>query len=144
MFDFQKFLTGWSIVAGRSALFEDCGLGKTLQELVWAKNVSLHTKKRVLIITPLAVSAQTVQEGEKFGIDSKRSQDGKLSCDIVVTNYERLQYFKPEDFSGVVCDESSILKNFDGKYKADITEFMRKVEYRMLGTAAFWFGCHTN
>ncbi|MFA5714975.1 MAG: helicase [Candidatus Paceibacterota bacterium] len=135
MFDFQKFLTRWAITTGRSALFQDCGLGKTLQELVWAKNVSMHTGKKVLIITPLAVSAQTVSEGEKFGINAQRSQDGKCSCDIVVTNYERLQYFKPEDFSGVVCDESSILKNFDGKYKADITEFMRRSEYRLLGTA---------
>lgn len=135
MFDFQKFLTTWAIQVGRGALIEDCGLGKTLQELVWSKNVALHTKKPVLNITPLAVSNQTVEEAHKFGIDAERSKDGNFKCDIVVTNYERLHFFHPEDFSGVVCDESSILKNFDGAFRSQITEFMRRVQFRLLGTA---------
>jgi hypothetical protein len=89
----------------------------------------------VLIITPLAVSKQTVREGAKFGIECSRSYDGKLSGKIVVTNYERLHYFNPDDFSGVVCDESSILKNFSGARRQEITNFMRKMEYRLLCTA---------
>lgn len=135
MFDFQKELVSWAIRTGRGALIQDCGLGKTFQELVWSKNVSMFTNKPVLNITPLAVSQQTIREAEKFGMDAERSQDGKFSCDTVVTNYERLHFFNPSDFGGVVCDESSILKNFDGAFKSQITEFMRKVQYRLLGTA---------
>lgn len=135
LFDFQKTLTEWSINMGRSALFEDCGLGKTLQYLVWAKNVSEHTGKRVLILTPLAVSEQTVNEGKKFGIECEQSRDGKHSHNIVVTNYERIHYFDSKDFVGVVCDESSILKNFDGKRRVEITSFMKHLPYRLLCTA---------
>jgi hypothetical protein len=89
----------------------------------------------VLILTPLAVSLQTVREAEKFGIEVKRSSDGTIKSDITVTNYERLHLFNPEQFCAVVCDESSILKNFDGAYKSQITEFMRKIPYRLLTTA---------
>jgi hypothetical protein len=90
----------------------------------------------VLILTPLAVSAQTITEAEKFGIEASRSHDGKsYRSRIVVSNYERLHHFDPQDFEGVVCDESSILKNFDGARKAQITEFMRTRPYRLLCTA---------
>jgi hypothetical protein len=89
----------------------------------------------VLILTPLAVSFQTVKEGEKFGIEAARSGDGSVTSGIVVTNYERLGKFNQNDFSGVVCDESSILKSFDGVTRKAVTEFMRKVPYRMLCTA---------
>lgn len=135
LFDFQKYLVEWAIRIGRSALFEDCGMGKTLQELVWSKNVSNHTGKPVLIITPLAVAQQTVGEGNKFGINVERSRDGKFKCDVVVTNYQKLHMFNPKDFSGVVCDESSILKNENGKFKQLFVEFARKIPYRLLGTA---------
>jgi hypothetical protein len=135
LFDFQKALVEWAIRKGRAALFEDCGLGKTPQQLVWAENVARKTNKPVLILAPLAVSAQTVHEGEKFDIECIRSNDGKITGKIIITNYERLHYFNCNDFSGVVCDESSILKNFDGSFKAQITEFMRKVSYRLLATA---------
>lgn len=135
MFDFQKELTTWSIKTGRSLLAEDCGLGKTLQELTWAKNVAMHTGKPVLIITPLAVSNQTVREGEKFGIEVLRSKDGVVKSDITVTNYERLGMFDRTLFSGVVCDESSILKNDNGKFKKAFTDFAKKIPYRLLGTA---------
>ena len=134
LFDFQAALLNWSIEKGRNALFEDCGLGKTLQELVWAENVARHTGRRVLILTPLAVTSQFVSEGEKFGIECHRSHKGELFR-ITVTNYERLHMFKPEDFIGVVCDESSILKNFKGQTKLEITVFMRKIPFRLLGTA---------
>jgi hypothetical protein len=137
LFDFQRALVQWAIRKGRAALFEDCGLGKTYQQLVWAENVVRHTNRPVLILTPLAVGQQTVREAEKFGLEAIRSQDGKYpdrAC-IVVTNYERLNHFNRHHFSGTVCDESSVLKNFDGKRKAEITEFMREQPYRLLCTA---------
>jgi hypothetical protein len=134
LFDFQKHVLDWGIRKGRSAFFEDCGLGKTLQELVWAENVCRKTEGRVLILTPLAVAAQTVNEGEKFGIECHRSHKGELFR-ITVTNYERLHMFNPSDFQGIVCDESSILKNFKGKYRTLISSFMRKIPYRLLASA---------
>lgn len=136
LYDFQGAAAAWGIEKGRGALFLDCGMGKTPIQLVWAENVARFTKRRILVTTPLAVSRQTVSEAEKFGVYAQRSQDGKLpDAQIVVTNYERLHHFNPEDFAGVVCDESSILKNFDGKRKAEVTEFLRKVPYRLLCTA---------
>lgn len=135
LFDFQKALVTWAIRKGRAAIFADCGLGKTPLELVWAENVVRKTNRPVLIMTPLAVSHQTLREAEKFGIQCERSGDGKFHGKIVVTNYERLHHFRPDDFAGVVCDESSIIKHFAGKTKAAITEFMRTIQYRLLGTA---------
>ena len=125
----------WACRKGRAALFEDCGLGKTLQYLAWAENVVRHTNGRVLIMTPLAVSAQTVQEGEKFGIECVRSAGGYPTSKITVTNYEKLHRFDPADFVGVVCDESSIIKDEDGATQKAITEFMLKMRYRLLCTA---------
>lgn len=134
-FEFQTALIEWSLYRGRAAIFADCGLGKTLIQLAWADNVARHTDKPVLILTPLAVAHQTVAEGQKFGIECARSAEGEINSRIVVTNYERLHYFNRDDFAGVVCDESSILKNFNGKRKSQITEFLRKVRYRLLCTA---------
>jgi len=135
LFDFQAALVEWAIQKGRAAIFADCGLGKTPMQLVWAENVARNTNKRVLILTPLAVAAQTVREGEKFGIATHRSHDGNLTGHIIVANYERLHYFRPEDFAGVVCDESSILKHFGGATQKALTRFMLKVPYRLLCTA---------
>lgn len=135
LFDFQRHLVEWALCRGRAAIFADCGLGKSPMQLVWAENVVRKTNRPVLILTPLAVAQQTVKEAEKFGIEAKRSADGKHAGGIVVTNYERLHYFDPGDFAGVVCDESSILKNFDGKTRAAVTEFMRTRPYRLLCTA---------
>ncbi len=135
LFDFQKTLVDYAIRKGRSAIFADCGLGKTPIYLVWAKNIIKRMNKPVLILTPLAVATQTVKEGKKFNIDCEYSKDGKFTKKIVVTNYERLHYFNKNDFIGVVCDESSILKNFDGTRKAQITNFMKKIPYRLLCTA---------
>ena len=136
LFDFQRYVVDWNQRMGRSADFLDCGMGKTPIQLTWAENVVRHTNKPVLVITPLAVSGQTIREAEKFGIDARRSQDGTLPHrGIVVTNYERLTKFNPDDFAGAVCDESSILKSFDGARKQEITEFMRRMRYRLLCTA---------
>ena len=132
---FQVAMVEWAVMQGRGAMFEDCGMGKTLQFLVWAKNVAIHTNKPVIIFAPLAVAQQIVREGLKFGIDVYRSSDGSIKGDIVVTNYHNIHKFDPDDFGGVVCDESSILKNFEGSFCAAITEFMRKVLFRLLATA---------
>lgn len=133
--DFQQYCIEWNLWNPRSALLQDCGMGKTLQELAWAENIVRHTNKRVLILTPLAVAHQTVGEGEKFGIECKRSIAGELNSKIIVTNYERLHYFNPNDFIGMVGDEASRLKNFKGKTKVAVTQFMKKLQYRLLATA---------
>ena len=136
LFDFQKSLVTWAIKTGRAAIFADCGMGKTLMQLVWAQNVVEHTNKPVLILSPLSVSLQTKDEADKFNIQASRSSDGKFNgANIVLTNYERLHNFNHSDFAGVVCDESSCIKNFDGARKSEITEFMKKVKYRLLCTA---------
>lgn len=137
LFDFQRSLCEWSLRKGRAAIFADCGLGKTPMQLVWAQRVVERTNRPVMIATPLAVSFQVIAEAEKFGIEAVRSGDGsvKPGARIVVTNYERVEKFSPSDFSGMVCDESSILKNFDGARKAIVTEFLRTLPFRLLCTA---------
>ncbi|MDD5305407.1 MAG: helicase [Elusimicrobia bacterium] len=135
LFDFQRALVMWAVRKGKAAIFADCGLGKTPMQLVWAENVRRHTNRPVLIVTPLAVSAQTIEEGAKFGIEVRRSNDGTAHAGINVTNYERLHHFSPADFAGTVCDESSAIKSFAGKHRAVVTDFMRKQQYRLLATA---------
>ena len=134
-FDFQAALIEWAVAKGRAGVFADCGLGKTLIELSWADNVCRHSGGNVLILTCLAVTAQMVDEAEKFGIAARRSDDGTAHPGITITNYEKLHLFKASDFAGVVCDESSILKNYSGARKSEITQFMRKRPYRLLATA---------
>lgn len=135
-FDFQAYIIERSVKKGRMAIFADTGLGKTLMQIAIAKNIILHTNKKVLILTPLAVAFQFILEAEKLGIDDiEYSKDGKSSKKIVICNYERLHYFNPHDFVGVICDESSILKNFDGKIKDQVTAFVKKIPYRFLSTA---------
>lgn len=136
MFDFQKHVAEKNILKGRSAGFIDTGLGKTLIELVVAVNYIKHTNKPVLIICPLAVAFQFLKEAEKFQIgDVSYSKDGNYKTKIVICNYERLHLFDTNNFDCVICDESSILKNFDGAIKAHITTFLKKVKYRFLYTA---------
>jgi len=137
LFDFQRDLVDWTVRKGRAAIFADCGMGKTPMQLVWAQNVVEKTNRPVLIGTPLAVSYQLLEEAAKFGIEAVRVTNGKVpsGARIVVTNYERLERFNSGDFAGMVCDESSILKNFNGARKAAITEFLRPLAYRLLCTA---------
>ena len=135
LFDFQRNLVEWAVRQGRAGIFADCGLGKTPMQLAWAENVVRQTNRPVLILTPLAVAQQTLREAEKFGVECRRSLDGTIRPGITITNYERLHHFDPADFSGAVCDESSILKSFDGVRRCEITEFMRKLPYRLLCTA---------
>jgi len=135
-FDFQRFIIDKAIKKGRMAIFADTGLGKTLIQLALAQNIINHTNKPVLILTPLAVAFQFILEAEKMGIDDiEYSKDGKFTKKIVLCNYERLHYFNQNDFVGVILDESSILKNFDGKIKHNVTSFVRKIPYRFLSTA---------
>jgi SNF2 family DNA or RNA helicase len=135
LYDFQKALVEWSVRKGRAAIFADCGLGKTVMQLVFAQNTIEKTNKPALIVTPLSVNFQTVQEGEKFDIEVNRSIDGKPQKNITVTNYEKLHLFSPDDYGTVVLDESSAIKNFDGKRRLIVTDFIRKIPYRLLCTA---------
>lgn len=145
LFDFQRHLTDWAIRKGRAALFEDCGLGKTFQQLVWAENVVRKTNKPVLIATPIAVGQQTLAESEKFGIKAKRTRDGVMTDEacVFVTNYEQLHKYDPSRFGGFVGDESSAIKDFKTERKKSVTEFSRLMPYRLLCTATaapndFW------
>lgn len=135
LFDFQAELVEWAVRQGRGAIFADCGLGKTPMELAWAENVHRHTGRPVLLLTPLAVGFQIVREAEKFGHDAAMTRAGKPVAPITVTNYEQAGKVNPGDFGGVVCDESSAIKAFDGTTRAVVTELMREMPYRLLGTA---------
>jgi hypothetical protein len=136
LFDFQKHIVNYAVKKGRCAIFLDTGLGKTLIELTIAQNYIRKTNKPVLIITPLAVANQFLIESEKFGIpDVEHTKNGKYSKKIILINYERLHYLSPDNFDCVILDESSILKNFDGAIKQQVTTFLKKVKYRYLATA---------
>jgi hypothetical protein len=136
MFDYQKHIAEYAIKKGRCAIFVDTGLGKTIIELTIAVNYVKKTNKPVLIITPLAVANQFIKEAEKFGInDVEHTKNGKYSGKIILINYERLHYVNSNDFDCVILDESSILKNFDGAIKQQVTTFLKKVKYRFLATA---------
>lgn len=135
LFDYQRNLVEWAVRKGRGGIFADCGLGKTPMSLAWAEQVYRHTGKPVLFLTPLAVGFQIATEAEKFGHDAALSRDGSVTAPITITNYEQLDKFNWEECGGVVCDESSAIKAFDGSRRAEVTEFMRRIQYRLLGTA---------
>lgn len=142
LFDFQNDVVNWACRRGRAALFEDCGLGKTSQQLAWAQEVATKTNDPVLILAPLAVGEQTVDEGEVMGIDVTHvgCQDDvvfhiEAGRRIFITNYEKLHRFKPEAFTGVVLDESSILKSYDGATRTTIIESFRKTPFKLACTA---------
>ena len=134
LFDFQQSMTDWNLRKGKSEAMLDCGMGKTVIELVWAENVVRKENRPVLVLTPLAVAQQTIRESEKFGIEAHRTS-GQVHPGINVTNYEKLHLFDPADFCACVCDEASAIKAFDGKRRAQVTEFMRMMPYRLLATA---------
>lgn len=135
LFDFQRNIVEWSVRHGRAAIFADCGMGKTPMSLAWAEQVNRKTGRPVLFLTPLAVGYQVVTEARKFDHEAALSRTGKVTAPITVSNYEQLPKFEPDDFAGIVCDESSILKSFDGTTRALVTEFARRLPYRLLGTA---------
>lgn len=133
MFPFQKFITVRALKAGKYAIFADCGLGKTLMQLEWANQVNKKTNKPVLILAPLAVSGQTIKEGKKFHIDVCR-YDGSNSP-IQISNYEQLENIDTTLFGGIVLDESSILKNFEGATKRLIIDLFKGTPYKLACTA---------
>ena len=135
-FDFQQHIIAKAVLKGRIGVFADTGLGKTLIQLSIAQNIVQKTNKKVILLTPLAVAFQFLDEAVKIGIDDiEYSKDGKHTKKIVICNYERLHYFDSDDFECVILDESSILKNFNGKIKEQIISFIKKVPYRFLSTA---------
>lgn len=134
LFPFQKFIVERALNAGRYAVFSDCGTGKTIIQLEWARKVVEHTGLPVLILAPLAVSGQTINEGKKFGIEVIRYNDNILP-NIYITNYENLDNVKTDRFSGIVLDESSILKNFTGKFKQKIIDYFKNTPYKLACTA---------
>lgn len=136
LFEWQKVLVTWAVRQGRCALFEECGLGKTIQQLEWARQVCAHSGGNVLILAPLAVAPQTVSEGAKFGIQVTHCKTHTdVRPGINITNYERLEHFHCEKFVGVVLDESSILKAFTGKTRNELTSRFSQTQYRMACTA---------
>ena len=131
LFEFQRFIVKRALKAGRYAVFADCGLGKTIMQLEWAKQVQEYTGKPVLILAPLAVTSQTIQEGNKFGIPVSKVGEGEIQ----ITNYEQLDNIDASDYSGIVLDESSILKNFTGKLRNSIIDNFQDTPYKLACTA---------
>jgi DNA modification methylase len=132
LFDFQRLIVAWAVKRGRAAIFADCGLGKTLMQLEWARLVG----GRCLVLTPLAVSSQTIREAAKIGLVAKYAHDQIEATEaITVTNYERLDKFDAGKFDSVVLDESSILKSFDGKTRTTLIEKFANTPYRLCCTA---------
>jgi DNA modification methylase len=135
LFDFQKFCVQRALRVGRYAFFQDCGLGKTFQQLEWANQVTRHTNKPVLILCPLAVAGQTIAEGERFGIEVQKLKSDVFGQGIYITNYEQLENIDCSVFGGVVLDESSILKNFEGATKNLILESFYNIKFKLACTA---------
>jgi DNA modification methylase len=135
LFDFQRFIVKKALKAGRYAIFADCGLGKTLMQLTWANEVSKKTNTPVLILAPLAVSGQTINESSKFGLHCEKLKSNISGFGVYITNYEQLENIDCDQFSGVVLDESSILKNFTGVYKNLIINKFDFTPYKLACTA---------
>lgn len=138
LFQWQADIVRWACQRGSAALWEDCGLGKTPQQLEWARQVCDHTGGRVLILTPLAVAAQTLREAAKFHIAADvrvAKEQSQAGPQVTITNYERLHLFDPTAFVGVVLDESSILKAYTGATKRALLDAFKATPYRLCCTA---------
>lgn len=135
LFDFQKFIVKRALEAGKYAIFADTGLGKTAMQLEWANQVSKFTNKPVLILAPLAVSGQTIKEAEKFNLHCEKLKSDVFGFGVYINNYEQLHKIDVTQFSGIVLDESSILKNFTGKYKNLIIDSFSETPYKLACTA---------
>lgn len=136
LFEYQKDIVIWALKKGKSAIFADCGLGKSLMQLEWAEKVHEETNGSILILAPLAVTEQTYREGIKFGINSKvvECQEDVING-INITNYEKLDKFDTSVFNGIVLDESSILKSFTGKVRNQIIDNFKNTPYKLACTA---------
>ena len=137
LFPFQGDIVKWALWRGTAAIFADCGLGKTFMQLEWARLVARHTGKPTLIVAPLAVSGQTVNEAKKLGheVEYCRLQADANGVIDNITNYEMLEKFNLKNYGGLVVDESSILKNFTGKTKRLLIKMAQSVDYRLACTA---------
>lgn len=138
LFPFQREIVGWALGLGRAAVFADTGLGKTFMQLAWAREVADHTGRPVIVLAPLAVAEQTIREAVKFGIGgvSAATESGDVTTpDVYVTNYEKLHRFDAGAFGGVVLDESSILKNADGRTRNALIAAFQATPYRLACTA---------
>ncbi len=136
LFDFQKDIVRWALKRGRACIFSECGTGKTIMQLTWAHHVAEYTGGAVLIIAPLAVSTQTIREGHKFGIGVKPLKSSEFeNPGLYITNYEQIHKYDLSAFSGIVLDESSILKSYTGKFRTDIIENTKSVKFRLACTA---------
>lgn len=136
LYPFQQEIVKWAAAKGRAAIFADCGLGKTPMQLEWSRLVSDHTRGNVLILAPLAVGSQTAREGAKFHVGVTVCREAEdVRPGVNVTNYERLGRFADLPWAGVVLDESSILKAFDGRTRRDLTEWAQAIPYRLCCTA---------
>lgn len=132
LYDWQIAITRWAVRKGRAAIFADCGLGKTFMQVAWMQAINVRT----LILAPLCVAEQTVAEAAKLGVPIHYALDGQsASGQFVITNYERLDKFDPDDFDAVVLDESSILKSFDGKTRTKLIDTFKRTKYRLCCTA---------
>ena len=132
LFYYQREIVQWALRLGRACIFADCGLGKSFMQIEWARNVAEYTGGKVLILAPLAVSAQTIAEGQKLGVDIV---DFKESGNIHIANYEQLHNIDISKYSGVVLDESSIIKNFSGKIRTQILDSFRDMQFKLACTA---------
>lgn len=132
LFPYQADLVKWALRRGRAAIFADTGMGKTFMQIEWARCVSAYG--RVLILAPLAVAEQTVREGKKFGVEIfyRREDQGDR---ITITNYEMMEHFDPREFQGIVLDESSIIKAYDGKTREQIISSFHAVPFKLACTA---------
>lgn len=137
LFDFQKYLFEYACTKGRSAVFADCGMGKTAVELAFGDEIARRENKPVLLLTPLAVGQQVIREAAKFGVEVKdgRNDPFDRTAAVWVANYEILHKFEPGDFCGLICDESSILKSFGRSTQKHVTRFVSKLPYRLMATA---------
>jgi superfamily II DNA or RNA helicase len=134
LFPFQRDIVRWALRKGRAAIFCDCGMGKTIMQLEFAR----HVDGPVLILAPLAVAQQTVREGKKFGIDVRYEREMSEAFQETMptaTNYEMLHRFEAGKYRGVVLDESSILKSFDGAFRNQIIESFQATPFRLACTA---------
>lgn len=135
LFDYQADIVYWALVRGKAAIFADTGMGKTIMQLSWADRVSIHTDSPVLIVAPLAVSEQTIAEGDKFGIHVERLQSDVFGAGVYIINYEQLHKVDASQFVGVVLDESSIIKGLNGKIRKQISTMFSETKYRLSCTA---------
>lgn len=136
LFGWQSDVVRWSLLKGRSAIFADCGMGKTAMQLQWADEVARHTGEPVIILAPLAVAQQTKREGEKFGVNVTvcRTHDD-VKDGVNITNYEMIEHFIAGEFGGIVLDESSILKHSTSKTRKLLTDVFRHTPYKLCCTA---------